>query len=142
MMKFLKKGTFASLFLLQILGSTIMALGQATVTGTVTDSLTGIPVENASIEILDSKTGTTIDHGGNFSLTVGPGNHTLQIRALGFLSRQITISLTAGQNLDLGRIVLVVASIGLKEVTVMASEAIERKTPVAVSMIRAEAIQA
>ncbi|MBP6871615.1 MAG: TonB-dependent receptor [Bacteroidales bacterium] len=142
MMKFLKKGTFASLLLLQILGSTLMALGQATVTGTVTDSVTGIPVENASIEILDSKTGTTTDHGGNFSLTVGPGNHTLQIRALGFLSRQIPFTLRDGQVLDIGRVVMAVASIGLKEVNVIASEAVERKTPVAVSMIRAEAIQA
>ncbi|MFN3489921.1 MAG: TonB-dependent receptor, partial [Emticicia sp.] len=58
------------------------------ITGVVRDSLTNTPLEGASI-VLDynkSRNGTKTDADGKFVLTVSRGNHTLNVRYVGYVS--------------------------------------------------------
>ncbi len=58
------------------------------ITGIVRDSVTNTPLEGASI-VLDynkSKNGTKTDANGKFVLTVSRGNHTLNVRYVGYVS--------------------------------------------------------
>ncbi|MDZ7935097.1 MAG: DUF4249 family protein [Emticicia sp.] len=64
------------------------AHAQFYITGIVRDSLTSTPLEGASI-VLDynkSKNGTKTDANGKFTLTVSRGNHTLNVRYVGYVS--------------------------------------------------------
>lgn len=128
----------AGFFLFSLAGFTF---GQTGVTGIVADSLSGNALENVNVKVLELPKGGSTDRHGGFYIGLEPGNYTLSFSAVGYLQKDVKIKIT-GQVLQLGRVALALATIGLEEVTVLASDAIERHTPVAVSMIRADAIQA
>jgi len=98
------------LCLLVLLG--IPAFSQNTVvTGRIADS-TGAPLVGATVAIPGSSRGTTTDGKGVYHLTIAPGDKTLLISAVGYISRQIPIS-------NSGLIVLSAANSSLNEVVVI-----------------------
>jgi iron complex outermembrane recepter protein len=116
--------------------------GQSGVSGVVTDSISGNVLENVNIKVIDETKGGSTDRYGYFLIPLEPGSYEITITAVGYIQKQIPVQLVAGRVLELGRISLLAATIGLEEVTVIAAEAVERQTPVAVSMIKAEEVQA
>ncbi len=106
-----------------------------TVTGKVVDSDTGEGLPGATVSIKGTSEGTVTDVDGSFSLNVSGMDVELEISFVGFQ----TITLPASA--DLGSVRLDAASVGLEEVMVMASYAQDRKTPVAVSTLRAKQIE-
>lgn len=109
--------------------------------GTVIEKDIDQAVIGASIVIKGSTIGTTSDFDGNFVLkTSKTGDVTLVISFVGLQSIEKQINLSGGeQNLDL--VYMESDAIGLAEVEVIASVAIDRKTPVAVSTIKPEVLE-
>lgn len=83
------------LVLLAILATTLSAFGQSqyTLTGTVTESGTGLPVVGASVFIENTSFGTVTDFDGNYSFTASlqSGSYNLSFSSLGFSSQKIVI---------------------------------------------------
>lgn len=82
----------ALLFCLIMLPTTIMA--QTTVTGTVTDKATSMPLPGVNVIIKGTSNGTSTDLDGNYSLNVNQGE-TLVISYLGYTSKELVFN---GQN--------------------------------------------
>jgi TonB-linked SusC/RagA family outer membrane protein len=77
----------ASLFLLMFFGAT----AQLTLKGKVIDD-TGAPVPAATIVVLGTNIGTVTDKAGKFSFTMPSSSKILDVSALGYLEKQITIN--------------------------------------------------
>ncbi|MCR9264790.1 MAG: SusC/RagA family TonB-linked outer membrane protein [Flavobacteriaceae bacterium] len=91
------------LALLALLATTLSAFGQSqyTLTGTVTESGTGLPVVGASVFIENTSFGTVTDFDGNYSFTASleSGSYSLSFSSLGFSSQKVSID--AGGNLTI-----------------------------------------
>ena len=125
------------LMALFLTSATIFA--QGTITGTVIDS--DAPLPGANVSIMGTTIGTMTDFGGKFTLNAPSAAGTLEIRFLGYESLKVPFTVNNGQTLDLGEILLNPAEDALGEVIIsIYSLAIDRKTPVAVSTIKAETI--
>jgi hypothetical protein len=82
------------LFLLLLPG---LAAAQATLTGTVRDSLTQQPLPFASVFLANTTRGTTTDAQGHYSLTGMPvGRYELTATYLGYQLRQRPLAITTG----------------------------------------------
>ncbi|WP_029038159.1 TonB-dependent receptor [Salinimicrobium xinjiangense] len=115
---------------------------QGVVTGTVIDSEMDAPLPGANVRVEGTTTGTVTDFGGLFSLEVDRTSGILEISYVGFETKRVPFTVANRQTIDLGRILLAPDADALEEVIVTTySIAIDRKTPVAVSTIRAEAIE-
>jgi hypothetical protein len=137
----MKKICFISVIILLNLTSIHISQGQSRISGNVADSLTGKRLEGVNIKILDESAGSSTDQKGYFLFSLTPGDHVVKITTVGYLQRLININLPAGQELKLGTIFLQPATIGLEEVSIIASDAVERRTPVSVSMISSGVIE-
>jgi len=115
--------------------------GQSWISGYVADSLTGELLGGVNIKLLNEPKGASTDQNGFFRLNVVPGSYILSITNVGYLLKQVKIHTDIDEELQLGTIFLNLGTIGLAEVSIIASEAIERHTPVSVSMIKAEVIE-
>ncbi len=115
----------------------VAAIAQSTVKGVVVDGGTGESLPGASIVVAGTTSGTVTGFDGSFVLELPQGASKLVVSFVGFLEKEIAVN---GAQ-DLGSIKLESDAVGLKEVSVMASVAIQRKTPVAVSTISPEIIQ-
>ena len=87
------------LILLILCGTT--SLWAQTLTGIVTDSLTGEPLISATIKLTSGKKGTTTNINGYYSLVLGNGTHDITISYLGYQSQQKIITLKANQTLNM-----------------------------------------
>lgn len=116
-------------------------LGQSFVSGTVTDSLSGAFIEGVNIKVSNEPKGTTTDQAGFFHFSLEPGSHVLILSFIGYQPKHLLISVTTGQEMSLGKVLLQPATIGLTEISIMSSEAEERSTPVSVSTIKADVIE-
>lgn len=86
--------------------------------------------------------GTITDINGDFSIPVEKsGSYEVVISYVGYQSQQQNVTVKVSQSNQLGIIRMESGSIGLDEVKVVASVATDRRTPVAVSTIKAEVIQ-
>ena len=119
------------------------ALAQTgSVTGRVTDPDSGDGLIGANVIIKGTTTGATTDIDGYYKIGSLPaGSVTFVISYIGFETIEKSVTITDGQVTDMGEISLAAGSIGLQEIEVIASIAVDRKTPVAVSTIKAEFIQ-
>src|SRR5690349_6512700 len=81
---------FMSLVLLIICGTS--AFAQKTITGTVTDSATGRPLQSVSIIVQGTRTGTQTNAEGKFTINVPANANTLVITSVGYNNREVTIS--------------------------------------------------
>ncbi len=137
---FLKIMKKALLFgLVQVFSLTIL-LAQTTFKGKITDEDSKEPVIGVNIKVLETSIGAVTDVDGNFSFQVeGEGSKTLEFSFIGYTSLTKEVELTGGE-VDLGEIIMASEAIGLEGVEVIASVAIDRKTPVAVSTIKGSVI--
>ncbi|PTM07792.1 MAG: TonB-dependent receptor [Bacteroidetes bacterium] len=110
------------------------AFAQSTVTGTIID--TEAPLLGANIVVKGTTKGAISDFDGKFTLTTDAASGEVVISYVGYISQ--TIAFSGSQ--DLGTITLSPSQVGLEEILITASVAVDRKTPVAVSTIRAEDI--
>ncbi len=115
---------------------TLITVAQTTVTGTITDSESGEALIGATVLEKGTNNGAIADINGSFTLSVSSSNATLVVSYVGYQ----TIEVAA--NSDLSSLTLVSGLIGLDEVLVIASYGVDRKTPVAMSNIKADVIEA
>ena len=113
------------------------------VKGIVWEDETNDIVVGANIILRGTTTGTISNADGSFQLdNVPSGSQIIVISFIGYGSKEIPVRVPDGSAVDIGRIKLESQSIGLEEISVIASVAIDRKTPVAVSTIKGPAIEA
>ncbi|MFT4696747.1 MAG: outer membrane receptor protein involved in Fe transport [Urechidicola sp.] len=121
---------------------TVTIWAQGTLTGTIMDSDQDDALIGATVYLKGTNYGTATDFNGAFEMTdVDAGDYTLVVSYTGYAEMTKDITITDGAN-DLGSFKLTGNSIGIAEVSVIASIAIDRKTPVAVSTIKGEDIEA
>jgi iron complex outermembrane receptor protein len=112
------------------------------ISGKISDADTNEALPGANVVIKGTSTGTTTGIDGAFALgDLKPGSYALEISFIGYDVNEMIVNVRTGQNTDLGDIQLGSASIGLKEVEIIASVAIDRKTPVAVAQVDAMQIE-
>jgi iron complex outermembrane receptor protein len=113
------------------------ALGQdaTEISGIVTDP-SGESLVGASVYLKGTTAGTVTNLDGAFKLnTQLSGEQVLVISSIGMLTIEKNVELT-GSAMDLGDVILESDAVGIAEVSVFASIAIDRKTPVPVSNIK------
>ncbi|NME69945.1 TonB-dependent receptor [Flammeovirga aprica] len=133
----------ATLLLLSIIASLSLYAQEVTtvIKGTVIEQDVDQPVIGASVVIKGTTIGTTSDFDGNFSLkTSKTGAVTLIISFVGLQTIEQDVVLDGGEK-NLGDQFMGSDAIGLAEVEVIASVAVDRKTPVAVSTVKSEIIE-
>lgn len=131
-MKNFKNLLFVAMFFI-----TATVLGQTKITGTIVDE-TNQSLPGASVLEKGTTNGVSTDFDGKFSLTAKSNSGTLVISFIGYKSKQVAFS---AANSNLGSIKLEEDNSLDEIVLVSNSFAIDRKTPVAVSTIRAEEIE-
>ncbi len=110
-------------------------MAQGIVKGIVKDASSNETLVGATIVVAGTQTGVTTSLDGSFSLKVPTGHQTLTVSFMGYLTTNVKISLSQGETKNLGVIKLKSTTVGLEEVNVLASIAVDRKTPVAISTI-------
>ena len=132
---------FKNLLIVALFFVTATVLGQTKITGKVVDE-TNEPLPGASVVVKGTTNGTSTDFDGKFTLKADSNSGTLVISFIGFATKEVTFSST---NANLGSIQLAEDSSSLDEIVVVGKGVIDlataRKTPVAVSTIRASEIQ-
>jgi outer membrane receptor for Fe3+-dicitrate len=115
---------------------------QGTITGKLVDADSGDGLISASVVVDGTTKGTLSDYDGNFTISGVPaGSQTIVITYVGYATMKQTVEVKDGGSTNMGSIKVGSSAIGLEQVNVVASIAVDRKTPVAVSTIKAEQIQ-
>lgn len=112
---------------------TAFAFSQGTITGTVLDGDSGSPLPGASVVVAGTTNGTATDFDGNFTLDVPQSSGVLKVTYIGYVGQDVSFT-SAG---NVGEITLNPDTQQLEGVVVISSVAVDRKTPVAVSTIKA-----
>lgn len=92
----MKKQLLYFLLLFTVIASATQLHGQ-TLTGVVTDHMTGESLPGANIVLEGTTQGTVTDIDGNYSLELTPGTHVLIFRFLGYMSEQVEVTLAQGE---------------------------------------------
>ncbi len=140
-MKKIAKKLFFSLLLLAATAS----FGQGKIKGKVVDAENNTGLPGVNVIIKGSKTGTSTDIDGKFTVNATTATGTIVVSSVGYQSKTLAFSAKSGEATDLGTIKLALLATDLDEVVVKSTVvdvAKTRKTPVAVSTIRAAEIQA
>ncbi|WP_400076201.1 TonB-dependent receptor [Winogradskyella sp. R77965] len=116
--------------------STVM-YAQSTVTGKIIDGDLNSPLPGANIIVKGTTNGTTSNFDGDFTITADSASGEIVISYVGYVSQTLAFS----GDTDLGTITLMSSDVGLDEIMIVASVAVDRKTPVAVSTVKAADIQ-
>jgi hypothetical protein len=130
---------FLGLFLVAFAVAEVFA--QSTIQGVVSDEVTSAALFGVNVSVDGNGKGTTTDISGVFQIKVKPGSYLLTISSIGYKTTQIEVSVDENKANDLGRILLQPDAIALEEVRIISSVALERKTPVALSVIDAKKIE-
>lgn len=117
-----------------------VSMAQTAVTGKVLDADTDEPLIGATVAVVGTSTGTATSLNGSFKLNVKPGTMQLKISYVGYESKEIEASVRDGEVIDLGTFVLESNALNLNEVKVVASVAVRRETPVALSTLEPKVI--
>lgn len=128
------------MFALLILTSPIFLFSQSTspVTGRLVDGTTKEAIAGATLTVTSGPKKLTLLSGvdGRFSFVITE-KASLEINSIGFLSKTIDVEPGA----SLGELEVQTSQVALKEVIITGNVAIDRRTPVAVSTLRAAAIE-
>jgi hypothetical protein len=112
------------------------------ISGKISDADTYEALPGANVVIKGTSKGTTTDIDGKFTLgELAPGSYALEISFIGYELKELIAAVKSGQTTQLGEIRIGAASIGLREVEIIASVAVDRKTPVAVATIEGKKIE-
>ena len=139
----MKKSTINLFSIMFLLVATTM-FSQGKIKGTVSDSELNGALPGVNVLVKGSTTGASTDIDGKFLLNTTATSGQVVISYVGFQSQTVSFSVKKGETVDLGSIKLVSNSNQLEEVVVKSNLidiAKDRKTPVAVSTIRASEIQ-
>jgi len=117
--------------------TSVTVFSQTTLSGKVVDE-TNQPLPGASVTIKSSKIGATTDFDGNFSFDSSVNSGTLEVSFIGYESKLVAFN---GKT-NFGTVSLKPSAETLDEIVITATSfAIDRKTPVAVSTIKADVIE-
>ncbi|MCF6182399.1 TonB-dependent receptor [Lutibacter sp.] len=120
-----------------LLVSTSIIFGQTKLTGTLVDE-TNQPLPGAAVVLQGTTSGTSSDFDGKFTLETKVSNGTIVVSFVGYETKSFTFS----GSKDFGTISLKPSAQALSEIVITATSfAIDRKTPVAVSTIKADVIE-
>jgi outer membrane cobalamin receptor len=136
----MKKTLLQFLFMVLFVTLSLGSFAKGTITGVILDKDTDEPLTGATIRLLDSTIGTISNMDGSFSLKLDAGSHQISFSFVGYQTKTISVKVTDEKVTSLGNILLESDAIGINEVSVFASVAIQRKTPVAISTIDATLI--
>jgi len=117
-----------------------VSFAQTTFTGKVLDADTDEPLIGATVAVSGTSTGTATALDGSFNLKVKAGSMKLKISYVGYEDTEIEVSVSEGETKDLGVFALKSNSLNLNEVKVVASVAVHRQTPVALSTLEPKVI--
>lgn len=132
----MKKITQFLLFSIVLLSTTVV-MAQSTITGTIFDAEINTPLPGANVLEKGTTNGVSTDFDGKFTLRTQGNSGQIVISYVGYG----TISLSFSGSKDLGAIKLSSAnSLGEIVIVGIADVAVDRKTPVAVSSIKASEI--
>ncbi len=113
-----------------------------TVKGRIIDGTNGEGLVGANVVLKGTAVGAMTDINGNFTINnVEAGKKTFVVSFIGFIPQEVEATVKAGGVTDLGSIKVAGDAIGLNEIEVVAAIAQDRKTPVAVSNIKADVIE-
>lgn len=133
-----------SLFFLFCLTALSFSFAQTTVTGKIYDGDSNAPLLGANIMDVSSGNGTITDFDGNFSLSVSSTSGELKISYVGYITKTVAYNVSEGKT-SIGSVTLAPDEATLSEVVITTSGVVDlakdRKTPVAVSTIRASEIR-
>ncbi len=132
MMKILK----SKILILALMLVSFASFSQTNVKGVLVDAFKGEVLIGASIVVDGTTIGTATALDGSFKIAVPSGDQKLIFSYVGYIEVIKELNLTAGEELDLGKIALEADAVNLNEVKVVASVAIARETPVAISTIK------
>ncbi len=137
------KTTFKTLAFAVLFMAANVIFAQSKITGTVVDGQTNEPLPGANVLLKGTQNGAATDFDGKFTLNVAPGTYTLLVSYVGYDDYSQTVSVRAGQTLNLGKIKMNPSAESLSQITIVgvADIAKERLTPVAQSTIKAAEIQ-
>ena len=130
------------LFMVMIF-TTVSALSQNKVIGKVIDADFKEGLPGASVAVKGTSNGVSSELDGSFELTVSNDKGELLISFIGYQTRTVSYSVQADGKANVGTIVLSADQNTLDDIVIMgiADVAKDRKTPVAVSTIKAAEIQ-
>lgn len=112
-----------------------LSFSQGLLEGKVVDTESGEPLIGATIAIKGTTKGTATELDGNFSLEAEAGTHVVEITYVGYLEKEIEVTVNNEETTSLGEIDLQPDAIGMEEVRVVADFAKDRETPIAVSKV-------
>ena len=138
-MKKISKNLLSLFFLL----ATTVMFSQGKIKGTVVDSELNSSLPGVNVVIKGTTSGTTTDFDGNFTLNATTSGQVV-LSYVGYQSATVSFTVKNGETVDLGTIKMSADAGQLDEVVVKSSVidvAKDRKTPVAVSTIKASEIQ-
>ena len=115
---------------------TTVMYAQSTIKGKIIDGDMNTPLPGANIIVKGTTNGATTNFDGDFTLTTDSKSGEVVVSYVGYISQTLAFN----GNTDLGTIVLMSSEVGLDEILLVASVAVDRKTPVAVSTIKSEDI--
>ena len=120
-----------------VLCTSATIFAQTKLTGKVVDE-TSQPLPGASIVVKGSNTGVSTDFDGNFTLETSISSGTIVVSFVGYETKSLTFS----GSKNLGEIALKLSAESLSEIVITATSfAVDRKTPVAVSTVKADVIE-
>ncbi len=131
------KKTTQFLFLTVVFLWTTVIMAQSTVTGTVMEAGNNMPLPGANVIEKGKSNGVITDFDGNFTIKTKSSSGEIVFTYVGYTSKTISFS----GDTSLGIIMLESNQVGLDEVQIIASVAVDRKTPVAVSTIKSADIE-
>ena len=117
------------------------SFAQGLVRGVIQDVNTDETLIGATILIDGTAIGVTTNLDGSFLLVSPVGEQKLVVRYVGYEETTVEVTVKDGSTYNVGTILIKSSAIGLDEVNVLASVAINRKTPVAVSTIDSKTIE-
>lgn len=133
---------YSVLFLLM----TTVMFSQGKIKGTVVDNELGGSLPGVNVKIKGTTSGTSTDIDGKFQLNSTTNSGQVVITFIGYKSITVDYAVSNGQTVDLGTIKLSSDSSEIEEVVIIGKGVIDlakdRKTPIAVSSIKANEIQA
>lgn len=128
---------FKNLLLIALMFATSAVMAQTNLSGKVVDE-TNQPLPGATVVVKGTSSGTSTDFDGNFSFSSSATSGAIVVSFVGYESK--TISFTGATNF--GSIALNPSAEALDEIVItQTSFAVDRKTPVAVSTVKADIIE-
>lgn len=113
----------------------LTAYSQGTIKGVIIDEESNDPLIGASVVVSGTTNGTVTDINGEFTLAVKVGEPKIKVSYIGYITQVLNVKVSGGQTMNMGTIKMKSDAVGINEVMVLASVAVSRKTPVAVSSI-------